>query len=513
MTSIHPTSSLAPRPGCQKSCHVIPSPVTITGLDSDCIDLSTFRLQGENAFPALASSLHKLFSFAGTAPAVLELRRREHASRTDESYRLSITAQGGILEAGTDRATQYALETIRQIRIGTYLPQVHVEDSPALSIRGFHTNLASQRQFQAQDVRALLRQMAKFKLNTYLLEYNERFPFQSHPGLAGANAFTSAEVAEFQQQCQRDHLEIIPLLQCIGHNGPISRHPDYAHLFEPRDDGQPSEQLCPLNPQSFTLFTELATEIMSAHPGGRYLHIGADEARSLGACPQCAEFARRHGPGRLYVEYINQIAEWVLAQGRTPIIWDDMLSRYPELIPAVNPALVIMYWDYWTTRQPSPIFVARAAGRGIVADQSWRDCDYAGLEEPEQTITRKFARAMDVQELMNSSPAAQNFVRYLGPGYPRHFTAFPYFDFYREHGFQVIGAPTTLGNTMDDSFGLPNFARFRANIREFSRKCQLGGALGMITSSWYNFPPEILSLGVLDTGQHTWQKLQSDHQP
>ncbi len=504
MTTTSTHSSLPPRPGCQKNCHVIPTPASISGLDSDLLNLTAFNLQGDSAFPELAESLQEMFAFAGTSPAVFQLQRREDAAPDDESYRLSITDNGAILEAGTTRGAQYALETIKQVRIANYLPQLQVEDSPAMKVRGFHTNLSSQRQFQAEDVQCLLRKLAKFKLNTYLLEYNERFPFQRQPGLAGVNAFNPAEIAQFDQQCQRDHLDIIPLLQCIGHNGHISRHPDYAKLFEPKDDGQPSEQLCPLNPQSFTLFTELAEEIMAAHPRGRYLHIGADEARSLGACPQCAAFARQHGVGKLFVDYINKIAEWVLAQGRIPIIWDDMLSRYPELAPSINPALIIMYWDYWTTHQPSPIFVARMAGRGIVAEQTWRDSGYAGLEEPERTITRGFARALDVRALMASSPAAQDFVKYLGPEFPRQFTAFPFFDFYRDHGFQVIGAPTTLGNTMDDSFGLPNFARFRANIREFAHKCKHGGALGMVTSSWYNFPPEILTLGLMDTSQHTW---------
>jgi hypothetical protein len=79
-------------------------------------------------------------------------------------------------------------------------------------------------------------------------------------------------------------------------------------------------------------------------------------------------------------------------------------------------------------------------------------------------------------------------------------------DLYKDKGFTVIGAPTTLGNTVDDIYGLPNFMRFRKNIFAYAQKCKKYSLAGMITTSWYDFAPEILETGLICTANDLWTK-------
>ncbi|MFQ5424776.1 MAG: hypothetical protein ACE5F9_12455, partial [Phycisphaerae bacterium] len=68
----------------------------------------------------------------------------------------------------------------------------------------------------------------------------------------------------------------------------------------------------------------------------------------------------------------------------------------------------------------------------------------------------------------------------------------------------VITSPTGMGNG-DTQQGVPNFARFERNIRTHAERCKANSrALGMITTAWYNVPPEMLYHGLVLTAQWAW---------
>ncbi len=450
--------------------------------------------------------LEKLFPFRQKDGFPFLVEKWENAP-DKEGYFLEITTEKIVLKFASARGYLHACRTLKQLRNGSFIPCGIIEDYPALPLRGFHVNLASCRQFEEDDVRALLEKAGKFKLNTFLLEYNERFPFSSHPAISSCNAFTKEDVRSFEKICAENAIEIIPLVQCLGHNAHINRLEEYGKYFEPDfPDGRKSAQLCPLSGEAFTLFTTLAKEILEAHPNGKYLHIGGDEARSMGMCPKCQEYVQKYGEGKLYVEYINKCAAFVRNCGRIPIIWDDMLSRHPDLMEKMDKDIVIMVWDYWTTSDPSPITVFRPAERGIVVDKSMAEGNFAKLEQPEKLIAETFARVEEFETLAESNEGSKIFSTYLGKDFPQKCTAFPFVDLYKDKGFTVIGAPTTLGNTVDDIYGLPNFMRFRKNIFAYAQKCKKYSLSGMITTSWYDFPPEILEMGLICTANDLWTK-------
>lgn len=484
--------------------HILPEPVEYEILSEKYVNLAECRLESEG-FQKAKKMFLKYFHFNSESRNVFRISKLENAVSA-EAYTIRAEAGKAEIQASSDRAAIYALQSLKQIRQGNFIPEVRISDSPAVALRGFHTNTHSVRQYEAKDILDMIRQMSKFKLNMLLIEYNARFPFAEHPNLQTANGFTPEEIRSFEYLADENDLDIIPLVQCLGHNAHIFCHPEYEKFFEPCDNtSRRNAQFCPLNPEAFELFKVIASEIMEAHPRGKYLHIGGDEARQLGQCPACADFASKHGKGRLYVEYVNKVAEWVISQGRTPIIWDDMLSKHPEAISLIRKDIVIMYWDYWTTCDPSPITVLRPFGRGIVTDISREKENFAGLNEPEKLIARTFAKSVDLDSIRKERPDLEWFMKYLGTDYPRSFTAFPFLDLFRDAGFKVICVPTTLGNTVDELYGLPNFMRFRKNIRAFSEKCKQTGALGLVTSSWYDFPPEILEMGIISTANDLWK--------
>lgn len=479
--------------------HLIPSPRHIQWGEHD-VKISDYQLLPWPGAPDLAERYAAFFPARGGARRVL-LETVDVLGR--EGYAITIQPEQIVIRAGAERGFFYAYQTLCQLRDGDLLSCVTIEDEPALAMRGFQLPFHSMRQMTAADGERLIRTAAKFKLNTILVEYDDRFPFQRHPAISSGNALSLEQVRRLAELARENHIDLIPLMQSFGHLGFVLENAPYDQLREGnRPEYRYRQQICPTHPGSLPLFIELAGEIMAEHQS-RFFHIGADEVRNLGECPRCAKAVSGIGQEGLFIRHITRICEWVKKQGRTPILWDDMLSRFPAVLEPLDRETVIMYWDYWTTSERSPIVVARGSGKGVVYDARWKKEWAAELTDLERVVTGKFAGPCDLERELSAEYLAL-FRSYLGPEFPKYMTPFPNLRFFKERGFQVIGAPTTLGNTVDETFGLPNYARFLGNIRQFSRRCIEENALGLVTTAWYDFPVEILDLGLMATAQFAW---------
>ncbi|MGI6417350.1 MAG: hypothetical protein ACOX1P_16945 [Thermoguttaceae bacterium] len=76
-------------------------------------------------------------------------------------------------------------------------------------------------------------------------------------------------------------------------------------------------------------------------------------------------------------------------------------------------------------------------------------------------------------------------------------------EYYENLGFKVIGAPAG-GANHSTWRGLPDLPRYADNIFAFSRRVHEVKALGIVTTSWYDFPIEGVAPSIMYTGQATW---------
>lgn len=481
--------------------NLIPSPKKIVWKEGT-VNLKEFSLSIKQDLEKIGQRYRKELSLPEDKAKKILLEKAP--CLLEEGYSIQINSNDIKVKAKNEKGFFYSLQTLLQLKDGDMIPLVEIEDFPALKIRGLHINFRGLRQMDFKEAKKLIETCAKFKLNTILVEYGDRFPFQRHPLIPCSNSLTAKEISQLNKLAKENFIKVIPLLQSFGHLGYVLDHKEYSHLKE-GGEGE-NAQLCPLNPASFELFTELAEEILNLHPEATYFHIGGDETRHLGECFQCKKELAKIGKGGLYVNYINKICQWVKQQGKIPILWDDMPCHYPETLNKLNKEAIIMYWDYWTTQEKSPILVARAAGKGIVHDKRWDEKWEKELPNLEKEILGKFSQPLNLEKDLGENYLFL-FRNYLGKDFPKYVTSFPYLKFYQDKRFKVIGAPITMGNT-DFQFGLPNYGRFLANIREFSRRCIQEKAEGILTTAWYNFPLEILYLGLIVTSQFSWGRIE-----
>jgi hypothetical protein len=423
----------------------------------------------------------------------------EKAAVPEEGYELSVSEHGIELAVSSPHGARYGIGRLEQLREGDRIGLWTIRDAPALPMRGLHIIYRATRDLTFEQELSLLDSMARWNLNTIVLEYDDRFPYRKHAAIPAPDAFTREQVQALAARARSHGIEVIPLQQCLGHVNFVLRHDEYAAI---REEEERRDQWCPLKPQSFDLFRELVNEVVELHGETKYLHMGGDETRRLGVCPECAKVAAESGKGRLYVDFIVKAAEYVRSLGMTPILWDDMVCAHIDVLDDLPRDIVLMYWDYWTTCDPCSMFLARPDGRFQVVDKRWLTEWKNELDPIEQRMIQVFAKPIDMERDL-SGPFRDRFGKYLGQHFPKRIRAFPYIEYYRDHGFRVICAGSASGNTSSWR-GLPDFPRYAANLETFARRAAEAGALGLLSTMWYTMPYEAFIPGIVYAGQFAW---------
>ena len=223
-------------------------------------------------------------------------------------------------------------------------------EKPAFPMRGFMVCLHQMNENLPlagpgpNGVRLILDVMTQAKLNTLLFEYEAYYPWSGKESIiSAANAYSEKDIAEIREYAHRCGIEIIPLVQVFGHLAHVLRHEPFRVLAENPDVPY---QLCPLRNGSIELACRLIDDTLRLHPDCRFLHLGGDECHQLGSCPDCAEYVRKHGAGKLYSSFMGRVTEYVLAKGITPIFWHDMALNHPECLADFDPRVLFQFWHY-----------------------------------------------------------------------------------------------------------------------------------------------------------------------
>ena len=196
---------------------------------------------------------------------------------------------------------------------------------PAVAIRAVHLDLKGVPPSAAR-LPALLDMIAAARYNALLVEWEDMFPWTVDPRFRGVAAYTPRQVRAFHAAAAARGLEIVPLVQCLGHMETPLGLDDYRHLREVpyRCDG-----LNPLAPGARELVERMIDDVLALTPGIRYFHLGGDEARTLGRSPATAAYIRRHGKAQLYLRHVEPLLDRLAARKIRPILWSDMMHDWP----------------------------------------------------------------------------------------------------------------------------------------------------------------------------------------
>ncbi len=232
-----------------------------------------------------------------------------------EPERITVRGRG----AGLYYGSRTLVQLVQQKREGYIVRGMKISDWPDIEYRVAHYD-TKHHQDKAEYVRQLIRELAGYKMNVLLWEWEDKFAYESHPEIGAPGAFTPDEMREFTRYAQRYHVQIVPLVQGLGHVSFILKWPQYKGL---REIEASNWEFCPLKDGSYELLFDLWDEAIAATPGSEFMHIGTDETYELGLGVECGCRARAAKDGRygLMQVFLKRSFEHISKQGRRVISW------------------------------------------------------------------------------------------------------------------------------------------------------------------------------------------------
>ncbi len=271
---------------------------------------------------------------ATTDGAIILSRKGAKKINGDEGYELNVHENGIIIrargEAGLFYGTQTLLELLQKNDEKVMVPGVSIADRPDIALRAVHYD-TKHHQDKASYVRSFIKDLARYKINMLVWEWEDKFAYPSHPEIGAPGAFTMEEMQEFTRFAKQYHIQLVPLVQGLGHVSFILKWPEYHEL---REIPASNWEFCPLKQGAYDLLFDLWDDALRATPGSEYIHIGSDETYELGACDRCRAKAAETGKSGLYLTFVNKAARHLKKKGRKVMAWERPMGWVMSDSPA-----------------------------------------------------------------------------------------------------------------------------------------------------------------------------------
>ncbi len=256
----------------------------------------------------------------------------------DQSYEIVTGSDKIYIKAASPTGLFYGIQTLLQLvkksDKNLFIKGLIIKDKPDIPIRAVHYD-TKHFQEKKEYVKDFIHTLAGYKINMLIWEWEDKFEYKSHPEIGAPGAFNMEEMQELTRYAGKYHIEIVPLIQGLGHASYILKHTVNRHLREIESNNW---GFCPLNEGTYALMTDLIKEAAEATPGSEYIHIGCDETYVLGKGIKCgcSEKAEKDGIYALREIYINRISEEVKKLHRIPIAWDGGFDPREKVKPVIG---------------------------------------------------------------------------------------------------------------------------------------------------------------------------------
>ncbi len=254
--------------------------------------------------------------------------------------------------AASQEACIYAAATLSLLAKGGELFEGFIYDLPIAPERGFRVFLPARAGFE--DFYRMVDFLATYKFNSIILEVGGAMEYRRHPKInetwaefcrdmhrysgrsheiqtktypwhknsihcdnAGGDILTQDEVRTLIAYCRSRGLSVMP--EC-----PLLSHADYLVMAYPeireREGDMHPDSYCPNHPDTYKYVFDILEEVIDVFRP-EAVHIGHDEAYSVGVCPRC----KNTKPHILYANDIIKIHDFLAERGIKTYMWGEKL--------------------------------------------------------------------------------------------------------------------------------------------------------------------------------------------
>jgi hexosaminidase len=286
------------------------------------------------------------------------IKNQGYSLITDDNV-LTISAKS---EVGLFYGVQTFFQLIKKANNEIFIPGMEITDWPDVDIRAVHYD-TKHHQDRSSYVKSFIRDLSRYKINMLVWEWEDKFAYNSHPEIGAPGAFTMDEMREFTRYAREYHIELVPLVQGLGHVSYILKWPQYKDLREIADSDW---EFCPLKEGTYDLLFDLWDEAIKATPESRYIHIGSDETFELGHCIECQAKAQEIGKSGLYHLFANKAVKH-LKKSRKVMLWERPMGweKNSSPIKGVKPNKDLVLTESYSYATPDFRYAKEARSMGF----------------------------------------------------------------------------------------------------------------------------------------------------
>ncbi|MGV9777829.1 beta-N-acetylhexosaminidase [Streptosporangium sp. NPDC003464] len=357
---------------------VIPRPTLITpaegcfvlGHDTAIASDPAFEHVGHWLRGALGPATRLALPSGPPGPGTIQLVHA--ADLAGDAYRLQVTSATVRIEAGDPAGAFYGAQTLRQMlpadafRAGAVgrgpwsVPAVTVEDTPRFAWRGVLIDVA-RRFLPKNDLLRYIDLLATHKLNVLHLHLTDdqgwrleikRFPrltevgawrrestvgavvHGQYDGRPHGGYYTQDDIREIVAYAADRFITVVPEIDLPGHTqAAIAAYPELGNLDEPLPVGTTwgvVENVLNIEDRTIAFFKAVFDEVLELFPGD-YVCVGGDEVPKAQWRDSPAAKGRMRELGlrdedELQSWFVHQFTEYLIARGRKPYAWDEILE-------------------------------------------------------------------------------------------------------------------------------------------------------------------------------------------
>lgn len=273
-----------------------------------------------------------------------------------QSYKLFIKKSHVIIEGVGNSGILYGIQTLRQIiqQSGAVLPALSIYDTPSVLYRGFCFDITRGRVPTLAYLKKLADILSYYKLNQLQLYVEHSYLFRDLNEMwRDDTPLTAEDILELDRYCKSLQIELVPALASFGHLYKLLSTKTYHNLCELEgsdttpfsfNDRMAHHTIDITNPESLALIKSLLSEYMQLFTSKQF-NICADETFDLGK-GKSRLLVEEKGLTTIYTDFLKEISQFIIDNGRIPMFWSDMICENPHVIQQLPQDIICLHWDY-----------------------------------------------------------------------------------------------------------------------------------------------------------------------
>ena len=308
------------------------------------VDVKSFRFSGNCvSAPELEEKLKK-FPVIDQSDYNLELHLCGETGKTKGSYHICIRKEGGRIVSSSLYGIGCGLDALIQIYLSAKcrLPLFEQNVVPAFESRGIMLDVSRGKMPKLEYLKNLAEWMSQVGYNILQLYCEDKLRLQSHPEIGTVTgAYTGEQIRDLDKFCTEHSLELQPCIQTYSHLHGILRLPGYSCLSE----NDTLFSFAAGNESVYRFLEDEFAETLSWFTS-KTLNINMDEAYDIGS-DYSKKAVEEKGQGEVFLDHMLRVIDIARGCGaETIILWGDIVSKYPDLLPRLPENVIVADWCY-----------------------------------------------------------------------------------------------------------------------------------------------------------------------